>query len=29
MVGTWIDVDGFWDLVLSAYQRVAAGMARL
>ena len=28
MVGTGIDVDGFWDLVLSAYQRVAAGMAR-
>jgi len=29
MVGAGIDVDGFWDLVLSAYQRVAAGMARL
>jgi purine nucleosidase len=29
MVGTGIDVDGFWDLVLSSYQRVAAGMARL
>ncbi len=28
MVGTGIDVDGFWDLVLSAYQRVADGMAR-
>ena len=27
MVGTGIDVDGFWDLVLAAYQRVAAGMA--
>jgi purine nucleosidase len=27
MVGTGIDVDGFWDLVLTAYQRVAAGMA--
>jgi len=26
-VGTGIDVDGFWDLVLGAYQRVAAGMA--
>jgi len=25
-VGTGIDVDGFWDLVLGAYQRVAAGM---
>jgi purine nucleosidase len=29
MVGAGIDVDGFWDLVLSAYQRVAAGMAQL
>jgi len=27
MVGTGIHVDGFWDLVLAAYQRVAAGMA--
>jgi purine nucleosidase len=27
LVGTGIDVDGFWDLVLSAYRRVAAGMA--
>jgi len=27
MVGAGIDVDAFWDLVLSAYQRVAAGMA--
>ncbi len=27
MVGTGIQVDGFWDLVLAAYQRVAAGMA--
>jgi inosine-uridine nucleoside N-ribohydrolase len=27
MVGTGVDVDGFWDLVMSAYQRVAAGMA--
>jgi len=26
MVGAGIDVDAFWDLVLSAYQRVAAGM---
>lgn len=26
MVGTGIDVAAFWDLVLSAYQRVAAGM---
>jgi purine nucleosidase len=27
LVGTGIDVDGLWDLVLGAYQRVAAGMA--
>lgn len=27
MVGARIDVAAFWDLVLSAYQRVAAGMA--
>ena len=27
MVGTGIHVDGFWDLVLAGYQRVAAGMA--
>lgn len=26
LVGTGIDVDGFWDLVLSAYRRAAAGM---
>jgi hypothetical protein len=23
-----IDVDGFWELALGAYQRVAAGMGR-
>jgi len=27
MVGAGIDVDGFWDLVMFAYQQVAAGMA--
>jgi purine nucleosidase len=27
VVGTGIDVDGFWDLVLSSYRRVAARMA--